>query len=326
MVDPIIIGLDAAFTIFSVIALVYMYMDMKKHKEDTIAAWHAGGWQKKAKIGVSEFFLSILDVFGIGCYAPTYATWKIFHVCRDVLFPGTLLVCMTTQTLVESIYCMTAIDIDPITALTCVITASIGAFFGAGFFAKFNLKKMRFALGIALLVVAVVLVLGILGLLNFGGDAIGVDGWKLVVLNIITFILGALMTIGIGCYAPTLAVVSLMGMDPSVSWPIMIGMCGVLCPVAGIRYIRESIDSPVPVYDRNIAITYNACGWIGSIVAMIALTYGLFSLPLATIKIFVVIVIVFTACLFIYDGVKDTTDKVAEREDAEMAAFEGKSE
>ncbi len=323
--EAAILVLDALFVIFSVAALAYMVIDMKKHKEDTIAAWHAGGWQKKAKIGISAFFLSILDVFGIGCYAPTYAVWKIFHVCRDVLFPGTLMVCMTTQTLVESVYCMTAIDIEITTAVCCIAAASIGAYFGAGIFSKFNLQKMRFALGIALLVVAVVLVLGIAGVLNFGGTALGVSGWKLALLTVICFVLGALMTIGIGCYAPTLAVVSLMGMDPSVSWPIMIGMCGILCPIAGIRYIKETIDSPEPKYDRNIAITYNLCGWVGSIVAMIALTYGLFSLPLFWLKIIVVCVIVYTALMFIYDGIKKKKDVVAEAEDAEIMANLGKN-
>ena len=40
------------------------------------------------------------------------------------------------------------------------------------------------------------------------------------------------MTLGIGLYAPCMILVSLLGMDPRAAFPIMMGSCALLMPVA----------------------------------------------------------------------------------------------
>ena len=54
------------------------------------------------------------------------------------------------------------------------------------------------------------------------------------------FVLGALMTLGIGLYAPCMILVSLLGMNPTAAFPIMMGSCAFLMPVGGIRFIRKT--------------------------------------------------------------------------------------
>ena len=55
--------------------------------------------------------------------------------------------------------------------------------------------------------------------------------------------LGALMTLGIGLYAPCMILVSLLGMSERTAFPIMMGSCAFLMPVGSLRFIREQAYS-----------------------------------------------------------------------------------
>jgi hypothetical protein len=55
----------------------------------------------------------------------------------------------------------------------------------------------------------------------------------------VNFILGALMTLGIGLYAPCMILVSLLGMSKSAAFPIMMGSCAFLMPTASFRFIQK---------------------------------------------------------------------------------------
>ncbi len=58
------------------------------------------------------------------------------------------------------------------------------------------------------------------------------------------FLLGALMTLGIGLYAPCMILVSLLGMSERTAFPIMMGSCAFLMPVGSLRFIREQALQP----------------------------------------------------------------------------------
>ena len=51
--------------------------------------------------------------------------------------------------------------------------------------------------------------------------------------------LGALMTLGIGLYAPCMILVSLLGMNDKAAFPIMMGSCAFLMPAASVRFVRS---------------------------------------------------------------------------------------
>ena len=51
------------------------------------------------------------------------------------------------------------------------------------------------------------------------------------------------MTLGIGLYAPCMILVSLLGMNPTAAFPIMMGSCAFLMPVGSLRFIREGAYS-----------------------------------------------------------------------------------
>lgn len=83
----------------------------------------------------------------------------------------------------------------------------------------------------------------------------------MVIGVVANFILGALMTAGIGLYAPCMALVYLLGMSPLVAFPIMMGSCAYLMPVASIKFVREG------AYNRKASLAITIFGVVGVYVA-----------------------------------------------------------
>jgi uncharacterized membrane protein YfcA len=101
------------------------------------------------------------------------------------------------------------------------------------------------------------------------------------------FILGALMTLGIGLYAPCMILVSLLGMDPTAAFPIMMGSCAFLMPVGGIRFIRTGRYS----LRTSVGLT------IGGIPAVLIAAFLVKSLPLDAVRWLVIAVVVYTSSM-----------------------------
>ena len=103
-------------------------------------------------------------------------------------------------------------------------------------------------MGVALLVAATLMLITQLQaltgsrILPLGGDALGVRGTRSS-RHRRQLLLGALMTLGIGLYAPCMILVSLLGMNPTAAFPIMMGSCAFLMPVGSLRFIREECYS-----------------------------------------------------------------------------------
>ncbi len=312
-----VLVLDILYVVAIAIALAFVIREMVYHKEQTLAELKVGGWLKTAKVAIISIVFLFLDMFGIGSYGPHIACWKIFKVTRDAYIPGTLNVCMLTATAVESVYLLTMIQVEMTTLVPCIIASTVGSWLGGGIVVKLDVNKVRLAVGVALVVVACVILAGLVGILDIaGGDAHGLSGWKLIVIVLISLIFGALMTIGIGIYAPLLAVASILGMDPTYAVPIMLGTCAFLIPVAAIRFAQASLKSDKPKYDRKIAIVENITGPIGPIIA----ANVILSLPITTMKWIVVVVLYVVSAMMLYQWYTKAEDKVAEEEDAEIAA------
>src|SRR5262245_59580734 len=93
------------------------------------------------------------------------------------------------------------------------------------------------------------------------------------------------MTIGVGLYAPCLVLVSLLGMNPSAGFPIMMGSCAFLMPLASVPFIRQRSYSPRAAIGLTIA----------GIPAVLIAAYLVKSLPLYWVKWLVAIVVVYTS-------------------------------
>jgi len=183
---------------------------------------------------VTDFF----DTLGIGSFAPTTAIYKLRRMVPDELIPGTLNVGHTPSAIAESLIFVTAIVVDPILLVTMIMSAAAGAWLGAGVVARLPRRAIQIAMGVASLIAGTVFTLINLHALPGGGTAMSLAGWKFGLAVGINFILGALMSVGIGLYAPCMITLALLGMHPLAAFPIMMGACALLQPVASLRFFQ----------------------------------------------------------------------------------------
>jgi Sulfite exporter TauE/SafE. len=141
----------------------------------------------------------------------------------------------------------------------------------------------------ALSVAAILFTLMNLKLMPSGGAALELTGATLAFAVAINFVLGALMTLGIGLYAPCLILVSLLGMDPRAAFPIMMGSCAMLMPVASVRFVSDR------KYDLRAALGLA----IGGIPGVLLAAYVVHSLPLDWLRWLVVIIVLYAAALML---------------------------
>jgi uncharacterized membrane protein YfcA len=231
------------------------------------------------------FSTNFFDTLGIGSFAQQTAIFKFFHLVDDRIIPGTMNVGNTIPTVTQAFIFMTAVKVEPLTLVSMSLAAPIGAVLGAGVVAKMSRPKIQLGMAIGLLVVALIILAGLLKFLPLGGEAIGLTGLKLALVIIMSFIFGALQTIGIGFYAPCMAMVYALGMHPLTAFPIMMTATAMLMAAGSIRFVKEN------AYDRKAAISLTLAGVVGVFLAAFVVK----SLPLTVLKWGVCGIILYTA-------------------------------
>lgn len=237
-----------------------------------------------ASLGIG-MITNFFDTLGVGSFAQQTALFKFFRLVDDRIIPGTMNVGDTFPTVAEAFIFMTAVDIDPLTLITVVVAAPLGSVLGAGVVSKLNRRKIQLGMGTGLLLVGLVILAGLLNLLPLGGEAIGLSGWKLALLFAGSFIFGALQTIGVGFYAPCMAMVYALGMNPLTAFPIMMTSTAMLMLFGSTRFIKED------AYDRKAALALSVAGVAGVFLA----AYIIKSLPLQVLKWIVCVVVFYTS-------------------------------
>jgi len=238
---------------------------------------------------------NFLDTLGIGSFAQQTALFKFFKLVDDRIIPGTMNVGNTIPTVTQAFIFMTVVEIDPVTMFSVAVAASLGALLGAGVVARMERRKIQLGMGFGLLLVGLVILSGLLKLLPVGGDAIGLAGWKLLLMVFMSFIFGALQTIGIGFYAPCMAMVFALGMNPLTAFPLMMTSTALLMLSGSSRFIKEN------AYDRKTAIILTTAGTAGVFLAAFIIK----SLPLVVLKGIVCGVVFYTSILM-FRSVKST--------------------
>jgi uncharacterized membrane protein YfcA len=237
---------------------------------------------------VTNFF----DTLGIGSFATTTAIFRALKLVPDRVIPGTLNAGHTLPTVVQAFIYTSIIPVDVLTLVSMIAAAVLGAWLGAGVVAKWSRQKVQIGMGLALLGAATILIVQQLNLMPGGGTDLGVRGTRLVLAIGGNFLLGALMTLGIGLYAPCMILISLLGMNPRAAFPIMMGSCAFLMPIGSLRFIRERC------YSLRAALGLA----IGGIPGVLLAAYIVKSLPLSTVKWLVIVVVVYTAVTMLYSG------------------------
>ncbi|HYN09040.1 MAG TPA: TSUP family transporter [Vicinamibacterales bacterium] len=99
------------------------------------------------------------------------------------------------------------------------------------------------------------------------------------------FIFGALLMLGIGNYAPSLILFSVLGMDPRAAFPIMMSSGAMMAMVGGLRFMNAGR------FDTRAALGLTLGGIPGVLVAGLVVR----SLPLSVLRWVVVFVVVYAA-------------------------------
>jgi uncharacterized membrane protein YfcA len=248
---------------------------------------------------VTNFF----DALGIGSFATSTAVFRFFKMVPDRIIPGTLNVGHALPTIAQAFVFTALIPVDVVTLVTMIVAAVLGAWVGAGIVARWPKRRVQLGMGAALLAAAVFMLMRQFGLFPEGSAEIGVRGIRLALAIGGNFALGALMTLGIGLYAPCMVLVSLLGMSERTAFPIMMNSCAFLMPVASLRFIREKS------YSLRVAMGLALGGIAGSLFAGLVVK----QMPLDIVRLLVIVVVVYAATMLLYAGLTEP-DTAGERE------------
>ena len=248
------------------------------------------------KVGALGWVANFFDTLGIGSFAIIVAANKFFKIgIKDKELPGFLNVGCCLPVMCEAFIFTTVIEVDPVTLFSMLIAAAVGSYVGAGIISKMDEAKIQLVMGLALLATAVLMFCSKMGYMPGGGDAIGLSGAKLAIGVMGNAILGALMTAGVGLFAPCMALTYFLGLSPQVTFPIMMGSCAMLQPVSSVKFIKEG------AYPRKASLVLSLCGAVGVFVAAFIVK----SLPIETLKWVVMAVLVYTGASMIAGAMKN---------------------
>jgi uncharacterized membrane protein YfcA len=246
-----------------------------------VSLWAGASLLRNAIGFVTNFF----DTLGIGSFATTTTLFRLRKLVADENIPGTLNVGHALPTVVQALIYITIVEVDFATLSLLIVSAIGGSWLGAEIVSGLRRDAIQRGMGIALLVAAVLMMLTALDRFPGGGTALSLTQGRLILACGINFALGALMTLGIGLYAPCMIMVSLLGMNPTAAFPIMMGSCAFLMPIAGYQFIRKAR------YDLRASIGLTIGGIPGVLIAALIVR----SLPLNYVRWLVVVVVVYAA-------------------------------
>jgi uncharacterized membrane protein YfcA len=246
---------------------------------------------------VTNFF----DALGIGSFATTTAAFRFLKMVPDRIIPGTLNAGHTLPTIAQAFIFTSLIPVDVTTLVSMIVAAVLGAWIGAGVVARWPKRKVQIGMGVALLAAVSFMLMRQFGLFPEGSAEIGVRGTKLTFAIAGNFVLGALMTLGIGLYAPCMILVSMLGMSERTAFPIMMNSCAFLMPIASLRFIRERSYSLRPAIGLAL----------GGIPGVLLAAYIVKELPLYWVRWLVIVVVIYAALTLLYSAMteRDTPER-----------------
>jgi uncharacterized membrane protein YfcA len=232
---------------------------------------------------VTNFF----DTLGIGSFATTTAALRLGRVIEDENIPGTLNVGHAIPTTLEAVLFIIALGglIDPPTIVSMVIAGGVGAWFGAGIVVHWPRRTIQRAMAITLVLTAALMVLRMVASLSLSEGTIGLSGAALAVGIVSSLVIGSLTSLGIGNYAPTMAITYLLGMNQKAVFPIMAASAALILSTAAARFYKSGR------FDRRTAFGLAIGGVPGVLIAVFVVK----ALPLDIVRWVVVGVLLYTS-------------------------------
>jgi uncharacterized membrane protein YfcA len=257
-------------------------------KRQTSATGQGSAAPTPVGIGVG-FLTNFFDTLGIGSFATTTTIFRSLRMLDDRQIPGTLNVGHALPTVAQALIYIQIVEVDVTTLAALILASVLGATFGAPIVCSWSRRGVQIGMGVALLVAAGLMLATTMAWLPGGGTALHLSGALLIVGLVGNFMLGALMTLGIGLYAPCMIMVSLLGMSPAAAFPIMMGSCAFLMPIGSVQFIRKA------GYDLRAAIGLA----IGGIPGVLIAAFIVKQLSLDTVRKLVIVVVVYAAVMLL---------------------------
>ncbi|MBR7088123.1 MAG: sulfite exporter TauE/SafE family protein [Mogibacterium sp.] len=242
-------------------------------------------------VGIAANFL---DVFGIGSFATTSAAFKLGKSVRDDDISGTMIIGDTIPICLEAFLFAKLAGVNGLTLGVLIITAVAGALVGSSLITKLNIQGMRLMMGVGMVILGVVMALRVFAVGPFGlvGEGLGLSGGRLVIAAFVQFILGILMNIGVGLYAPCMALCCGLGMSVTATLPIVMGSAALVMAFGnGPQFIRAG------KFDPLATITQIVGGSAGVLIAY----FFVKSLDVKYLTMIIAAVVLVTAVMFFRD-------------------------
>ena len=235
--------------------------------------------------------VSFFDTLGIGSFAPTAAWFKFRQMVPDRLIPQTMLVGLTPPSMLQGFIFLILLGVlvDPVLLVGCILACVMGGFLGVPLVARARVWVVQLVVGVGLLLAAAAYAAANLELMPGGGSASSLPMGLTVVAIVASFVFGVLLNFGVGNYAPTLVLLSLMGMDPRLCFPIMAASAGLMGGGASIRHIQMG------QMDLKIVLGMTLGGFPAVLVAALIVK----EMPVEMLRWLVIVVVLYAAAVML---------------------------
>lgn len=281
----------AAYVVMAALVLFFQVSDFVRAKKENRLERETS----YAKTGAVGFFCLFFDVLGIGCFSTITFLLTAFKLVPDKKIPGTLNVSTALSAPIFALLFFTRTDVDAVTLIVLTVCGAVGAYFGAKIVSGMPELKVQLSMGLAMLIAAFFVLLGQLNLMPVGGEATGLTGVKLAIAAVTLLIVGALANLGVGPWAPTMAILFFLGISPIVCYPICYALSAFQQPISSIKFIRED------AYDRKASAAITVCGCVSATIAFFVAV----SLPIYVLKWIVFFIVLYTSVRMFYSYVKN---------------------
>jgi uncharacterized membrane protein YfcA len=207
----------------------------------------------------------------------------------DSHIPGVLIAGHALPTIAQGLIFITLVKVDPVLLVASIAACVAGALVGAPLALRVPVRGIQISVGIALLIAAATFTASGLGLMPKGGTALALQPLPFGIAMAGCFVVGALMTIGIGFYAPLLAMFSLLGLNPVAVFPIMAGAGSLMMPASAIKFLKSDR------IDLRLVLSLA----VGGIPAVLVAAFVVKSLPIETLRWLVVAVILYAGIVML---------------------------
>lgn len=250
--------------------------------------------------------VNFLDTLGIGSFAVTTAWFKFRKMVPDRLIPPTMVVGLTAPAIAQSVIflILLGVKVDPKLLFGAAVATMVGGIIGAPLVARSRVWIVQLTVAVGLFLAATAYMMTILNLFPGGGTASGLPAGLTMVAIAASFGFGILANFGVGNYAPTLVMLSLMGMDPRLCFPIMAAGGSLMGAGASIRHFN------IGQIDLRIVLGLA----IGGIPAVLVAALVVKSMPIDMLRWLVFVVVLYTGIVMLRSAL------AGRREDQAMTA------